>query len=256
MFIVIFYYIIAMDSFLEKILKYQYPTKEELIEIKDRSPKLQRFGFKDQWNNKSIKENLINGSTEKYNKLSHLHEWDKLLENKIGDLQTAYVYVLTHFNRGVPETVNEYIKNVSIRPNYDNLIFYFTYLHYIIVSVIDNILQIINIYYDLGLQEYEVNKNSVVKKLKTLNLDNLVIDVENFFNDFFKYSNLRNAIAHRFSPYFLDQRSKLDEKECQKKITLGGNNDFQDFKHEIVQVEEAFGRLRSFMGKLRTEFGI
>src|SRR5690606_15641615 len=194
-----------MDPFFKKILRYQYPSKEELTEIEDRSPMLRRFGFIDQWNNKLIKDNLINGSNEKYNKLSHLYEWDKLLKNKIGDLQTAYVYVLVHFNRGVPRTAQEYIENTDSRPNYDNLRFYFIYLHYIVISVVDNILQILNVYFDIELPENKVYRCKVVKKLGERGIQTVADIINTFYNDFEKYTDSRNTLAHRYSPYNIDR---------------------------------------------------
>lgn len=245
-----------MDPFLKKILAYKYPTLEELSKIQDdlKAPDLHKFGFVDQWDSKQIQENLINGSNEKYNKLSHLYEWDKLLEDKIGDLQTAYVYVLVHFRRGIPTTAEDYISNVSIRPNHDNLKFYLAYLHYIIVSIVDNILQTINLYFDLGLKENQIHKDKIIKKLREKGFDKVAIDIKEFYDDFAKYSNVRNALAHCFSPLFIDRRSVLDEKLPDRKITLGGNNEFPDFEAEILSVEKSFSHLRSFMKKLKNIF--
>lgn len=244
-----------MNKFLETISTYRYPSIEELIKIQEKSPRLKRLGFKDQLTEEKIKESLIEGTFVEYDKLTHLYEWDQLLADKIVDLQKAYVYVLVHFRRGVPATAQDYINNVSIRPNYDNLKFYFTYLHYIIVSIVDNILQIINVYYRLELPENKVCKDKIINKLREKLFNNMADEIKGFYDDFFKYLDLRNSLAHRFSPYAIDRRSELDEN-IPDKITLGFNNDFQDFENEIVKVEEAFDRLRSFMDKLRTEFGI
>lgn len=247
-----------MDSFLKKISKYKYPTLEELSKIQNEQkvPGLHRFGFKDQWNIEEIQNNLINGNTLKYNQLSHLYEWDKLLEDKIVDIQLAYVYVLVHFNRGLPRTAKEYIENTDSQHNYENIRFYFTYLHYIIISIIDNILQIINVYFDLGKEENQIYKDKIIEELRRKGFYNVADYINGFYDDFARYSNFRNALAHRFSPLSIDRRSILDEKLPDRKITLGGNNDFPDFEAEILSVEDSFSYLRSFMKKLRKEMNL
>lgn len=242
-----------MDPFLKKISKYQYPTIEELSKLNDdkKAPNLHRFGFEDQWNNVQIQENLIKGNINQYHRLNHLYEWDQQLADKIIDLQTAYVYLLVHFRRGIPKTTNEYIKNTSIQPNYENLKFYLTYLHYIIVSIIDNILQIINLFFDLGFKEYQISKGEIIKKLRKRNFDKVADEIKEFYDDFARYSNFRNALAHRFSPLSIDRRSVIEDNSPYKKITLEGNNKFPDFEAEISSVQDSFDHLRFFMEKLK-----
>lgn len=243
-----------MGSFFKNIEANRYPSLEELNKIQDKFPILHRFGFKDQWGNEQIQNKLIDGNIRSYNKLNHLHEWDKLLADRIVDLTTAYVYVLVHSNRGVPRNANEYNSKKDIRGNYNNLKFYFTYLHYILISIVDNILQIINVYFDLELKEKKVMKDPIINGLNKKDILNVAECINTFYSEFNKHSNLRNALAHRFSPYIIDRRSKLDENNPDNKITLRVNNDFADYKTEIKIIEEAFDSLRSFMNELSNEF--
>lgn len=244
-----------MQSFLKNISKHQYPSLEELAKIL-KAPNLHRFGFKNQWNTGELPEKLIDGKLVEYNRADHLYEWDKLLGNKIVDLQTAYVYVLVHASRGIPRTAQEYINNVDIRANYDNLRFYLTYLHYIVISIVDNILQIINVFFELNLSENKVFKDKIIRKLKQFGYQTVVDSIEKFFNDFNKFSDHRNAIAHRFSPYDIDRRAEVVENTTNNTIILGFNNDFCDFESEITNVEKSFDLLRSYITQLRHEMNL
>jgi hypothetical protein len=116
-----------MNSFLKQLSEYRYPSVDELEDIQNKSPDLNKFGF---FENDVLPAADVDFVEHK--KISDVYNWDKILGSKIIDLQTSYVYTLVHYNRGIPLTSQEYIDQPFIRPNYDNLKFYITYLHYCI----------------------------------------------------------------------------------------------------------------------------
>lgn len=154
-----------MSSFFENIASYKYPTLAELELFAARHPKLYNFGFPDQWNTVALQNNLIISNIETYIKRSDLFEWDKLLHNRIIDLNQAYIYVLVHFNRGVYKNIQEYLDDPKWRANQMNVRFYFSYLQYVIATVVENIYQIINVYFNL---ELNIISKKTLKESKEL----------------------------------------------------------------------------------------
>lgn len=86
---------------IHKASDFKYPTREERKIANADYPALKRFGFE----NIAELSLLLSGQMKptKVTKYSHLFQWDICLLNRLGKLHQSYVFLITHYNRGIPD---------------------------------------------------------------------------------------------------------------------------------------------------------
>lgn len=138
---------------------FKYPSLEERSIAREKFPNFSNSGF--EYKNEIISILVENKTLSEANNANNLYWWDNCLQKKLAKLNNAYINIITNYYRGIPKNTTEFEKE-----NYLNKIqfdFYLETLYYFLFSVRDIILQILNIYYNIGLEEYEL---SIFKKVK------------------------------------------------------------------------------------------
>jgi len=188
-----------------KAIDYRYPTRNELIDIYKSEPLLHNFGFP-YVNSLAM---LLDGesSTEEVNRGDQLYWWDHCLLNRIGSLTHAYRNSKVHYDRGIPNDTRQFEHEHYInRIQFD---FYAETFYYFFSSVRDNIAQILNVYFYLGISEHAIHLNG--EFLKKISNVNVVMSLKKFMSDTQKASEYRNSFAHRYPITHPDNRTKIEE---------------------------------------------
>ncbi|MCD4819108.1 MAG: hypothetical protein K8S23_10495 [Candidatus Cloacimonetes bacterium] len=237
-----------VNTFEIKANEFKYPSKEERCIAKVDFPNFSNFGFEYKSEFVSI---LKEGKTLfETNRSNNLYWWDICLQNKIGKLNNAYINAITNYNRSIPENTAEFEKN-----NYLNKIqfdFYTETLYYFLFSVRDIILQIINVYYKLKMNEYDVCLRKLKKKKLNGNIISLLVTL---VNDLDSATKIRNAFTHRFPINQADYRTiftKRDEKE----ILAAGTGKKLTPKEIMSNINKSLPVLSKFLEQLKKEMNI
>ncbi len=182
----------------------KYPTEEEFSIASKNFPKISIFGFKKTngllgFLNSDKDKGLIIKEVELYN-------WDRAFEYRLNNLKRSYIFSKTHFDRGVYRENEEQIEKNKVVNEY-MFNYYAEIFYYHIVTLKDSILQIINSFYDCGLEEYQVDNNRLIKKVDILG--NEMIDIlEEINNDEIIFNKIRNTFTHQFPNNISDNRLK------------------------------------------------
>lgn len=144
--------------------------------------------------------------------------WSHCLQNRFGKLRETYIYVMTSYNRGFDDDV----QNRSADKVINKLLFdyYAEIFYYFFSSVQDIIAQVLNIYFEFDLDETEVSFDKVLKKIKPLNATkakNLYTLLAAFDGTTGQATKLRNSFTHRFSPTEPDYRAVLSNINKKKR---------------------------------------
>lgn len=233
-----------MTKIILKSSDYKYPSTEERKDVESNYPRIENFGFEYVSEIKSI---FDNNPLESVKRESYLFHWDICLLNKLGKLHETYIFLVTNYNRGVPDkfdetTIKEYLNSHLF--DYYAEIFYYYYF-----SVRDNIGQILNVYFNLNFEENEVYFNKIASKISDIKVREII---EDFINLTTKISKFRNAFAHRFPLNYPDYRPNLSQKDGNK-IYSGGRGDYIKPSEFIDNINESLSHLEKFMRELKLE---
>ncbi|MFD3002608.1 Cthe_2314 family HEPN domain-containing protein [Pontibacter toksunensis] len=187
-----------------KAIDFKYPTKEEKVEACKNYPEIKRFGFPEVNAFASLNDIIDSdaiGFDDKVRR-NNLHYWDVCIENKLFNLFNAYINSVTHYNRGIPNKLENLEANQPI--NYVLFNFYLESFYSLFFSVGDVVAQLINVYYSLGFKERSLKRgdNAVsFHKVKT-NMVHLNQNLYKILDDFGvatrKASNFRHNLTHAF----------------------------------------------------------
>ncbi|WP_343522034.1 Cthe_2314 family HEPN domain-containing protein [Pedobacter sp.] len=220
---------------------FKYPTKLELSKIDQDNPQLLPFDLKF----KSVIHSILEEkkALPLVHKESLLNEWNRCLLNKLGKLGFSFQSVLTHYNRGFCRLDGKKLKVHHVnRIQFD---YYAEIFYYQFYSVVDTIGQIINVYFDLSIPEWQLH----FKKLKLKNTT-----VQQLINAFNKSteeaSKYRNAFTHKFPVNETDYRTSL--KTENNRSSLGSGTGYY-IKPDILihNLKEARGNLKLLLDGLR-----
>ena len=192
-------------SIIIKADDYRYPSREERKRLYATEPQLASFGFPYASTLGTLLSNRNEVSTA--HRQSNLFWWDNCLHNRIGSLWHAYINTLTHYERGIPEREKEFDEHHYInRIQFD---FYAETYYYFFSTVKDNIGQLLNVYFNIGLKENEVHFNSgFAGKLPSGDVRKVV---KAFLKETQQTTNHRNSFTHRYPPNYPDNRDRFSE---------------------------------------------
>lgn len=228
---------------------FKYPSLEERRIASENFPNFSNFGFEHKHEIISILEK--NKTLSETNKAINLFWWDNCLQNKLARLNNAYINTITNFNRGIPETTSEFEKENHL--NKIQFDFYVETLYYFLFSTKDIILQILNIYYNIGLKEYEL---SFFKKIKKGISDSKLVTLLEKFNSGLKpASDIRNRFTHRFPINQPDYRTNLSDNNGNEMLSFGSGNTTTP-KEIISNIDESLIVLADFLEQLKKEMNL
>lgn len=232
------------SEIIHKASDFKYPAREERKLANLKYPKLRNFGFEYVYEIISI---LDNNPMEEVHKKSSLYYWDLCLLNKLGKLSESYIFLHTNYNRGIPDSFDkmsqiEFLNHFLF--DYYAEIFYYHYF-----SARDNIGQILNIYYDLKIEENEVYFNKLIPLLTNVQVKTAITK----FNDSTKVtSKYRNAFTHRFPLNYPDYRPNFKHENGHKKFSAGSGKYIKPSEF-MFNIDESLQFLDDFMTELKKE---
>lgn len=227
--------------------EFVYPTREERIEAVSKYPKLTTFGFE---NINEIESFMNKRPMASVKTKKDLFEWDTCLGNKLGKLNETYIYLVTHYNRGIPEKLDNITNKESINSflfGYYSEIFCYHYF-----SSRDCIFQIVNTFYGLSLKEYEVS----FQKLKNLEIDGDVVQLIRDFNEETReLNNIRNEFTHRFPPNYPDYRPEIHvtDENYSTLYSVGAGNYLKPALI-VLKMDIGLKTLQKFIEALKVKF--
>lgn len=222
---------------------FYYPTNEEWGEINNSKPKFELFSFPviDE-----ITELLANKVNPKIVlKRSHLYWWNSCLKHKIESLIHAYSFALVNFNRGIPDNLETYkYYNYINRGQFD---FYSETYFYFFIAVEDTIAQILNVYYETGLKEYQIElKEKYISKIPNTAIKN---KIKQFLIDTEDVTNYRNRFTHRFLVTHPDYRPSIKEENGLTQFGAG-TGEFTKSSDLANHIKISIEQLASFIADL------
>lgn len=223
---------------------FKYPTREEILLIREEFPTISKFNFKYVSPLTSIldKQNTLIETT----RLNNLYWWDYCLNNKIWKLYETFIFTLTNYNRGLPEEINECKKEeVANHLLFD---YYAEIYYYYYFSIAEIIAQIINVYYFMNIKEEKVQLNeeflSKIKCNKVKEYSSIFIEATK------KAKKIRNSSVHRFSPFENDYRCTIKKEKDIISMGVGSGFRIQPFEI-IINIKDSLSHLSSFMLELK-----
>ncbi len=227
---------------------FKYPSLEEKRIASKFFPKFSNFGFENDIEIISILER--NKTISETNRANNLYWWDFCLQNKLAKLNNSYINTITNYNRCIPEKTSEYEKiNYINRIQFD---FYAETFYYFLFSARDIILQILNIYYNIGLEEYKVNSKMIMSKISE---SKIVTLIERFSNDLETASDIRNGFTHRFPINQPDYRTKLSDNNGNEMLSFGSGNTTMP-KEIVSNINESLIVLADFIEQIKKEMNL
>lgn len=185
---------------------FQYPTEEEWKESEKQFPSLTNFGFEFK-----SEIGLIFGQKTPLTEIPrevNLYWWDISMTNKIGKLKLAYINLNTHFQRYTKEYEKSATEVNIHRLQFD---FYLETYFYFLFSLGDIIFQIINLYFNLKIDQKDVNTFKLKDQLK---IQKETSDLSELIKKFAKSidpKDIRNSFTHRFPKNQKDYRTKYEK---------------------------------------------
>lgn len=236
----------------KKIIKpryYKYPSLLERKNINDKIPQYERFNFKKIKVFESILSHKL--SIEETNRLDNLFHWDMCLSNKFGKLKETHLFIITHSERGF----NENPLSCNQREIVDRILFdyYVEIFYYYFFSTIENIAQILNIYFNLKIDEGDIYFNqSLFNKISN---NQIKEQLELFYKTISDAKKIRNSFTHKFPINEKDYRTKLSKKN--EKITLsGGSGEIISTGKILNDITDITNSLKNLTDKLKLELSI
>lgn len=213
---------------------FTFPTHDEWLEIAQTFPHKQ-IEVPEEF----LQTDAFNVTSDPLSKLINGQEaeaWARHLINRLGDVYISYIMLSFYFNKGIPDDnwwgPGEGGRGVAYFPNFkesDHFIhkqfcYYADTFFYKIFTSWDTIGQFLNNRCDLKFDKKDVSFKRIVNALNQSEpelheqLISLVHD-----SDFKEVANLRNEVAHRFSPHSVDAGIvvRKTEKSQAVDITVG-----------------------------------
>lgn len=228
-----------------KATDFQYPSKEELRAISCSEPIFTLFSFPHIDASHGFFNDEENFSPKEIKKRNHLYWWNHSLENKIGSLTHSYALALVNFNRGAPDDLKSCNQeNIVNRIQFD---FYCETYFYFFASVRDVIAQIINVYYDIELDENKIHfKDTFISKISDISVKKRS---NQFYLDTSDTINYRNKFTHRFLVTQPDYRISYSQ-EIGKEILSAGLGDFIKSSDLADQIKISLEQIAAFIADL------
>lgn len=221
-----------------KASDYQYPTIEERSAVYKTEPLISNFGF----SNVSPLVAILNEnkSPETMRRDDSLYWWDTCLQNRIGSLSHTYINALVHFERGIPDNMNDFNEQ-----HYFNRIqfdFFAETYYYFFSTVKDNIAQVLNVYFTLNLKETGIHFNDEFAK-KLPNAAKRI--AEDFLSSTKQTVEYRNSFTHRYMPNHPDNRTiiKITRGQSTFYSATGNFVSSKEFQNNIVESQLALSTL-------------
>lgn len=227
-----------------KASDFKYPTKEERKLANSNYPKLRNFGF--EYVNEIISI-FDNNPMEEVHKKSSLYYWDLCLLNKLGKLSETYIFVYTNYNRGIPDSFDKMSQKEFLNRflfDYYAEIFYYHYF-----STRDIIGQVLNIFYNLKLEEDEVFVGSLISKISDNKVKKKIIK---FNNSTKKTRDYRNSFTHRFPMNHPDYRPLFIQENGHNKFIAGSGKHIKPIEF-MININKSLQILDNFMTELKEE---
>ena len=238
-----------------------YPSQEEWKEIVNSFPIIKEIAFK---GSNSVKDNSYDNESYKFVADNDILPWINRLNNKLSKLRFSYVLLKYYKLKGIQDTrwvehledgTTKYFPDFkNKRDYYAKFLFNYScenfYYHYI--SGLDILIHLINIYYNLGVEEkYHRFNSEVCKKLKPKNsqLFKLLEDFKKTNNDIY---NDRNNLAHNFAFYEIDFRS-TKAIENGKEIIHMGLEKYTTSEETVNKVEHSVEQLVALLKEIEKE---
>ena len=238
-----------------------YPLQQERKDIVDSFPIIKEIAFK---GSNSIKDDSYDDEFYKYVAGEDIKAWINRLNNKFSKLRFSYVLLKFYKLKGIPDIRwAEHLEDGTTKyfPDFKNkgdyyLKFLFNYscenFYYHYISALDILIHLINIHYNLGVEEEVYYFNlEVCKKLKSKNsqLFKLLEDFKKTNNDIY---NDRNDLAHNFAFYEIDSRSirTIEDKE---EIIHMGLEKYTTSDEAINKVEHSVEQLAALLKEIEKE---
>lgn len=207
-----------------------YPSHEEYKEIIDSFPVIKELAFRGRI---KVKDNLYDNKIDTLIANDDILAWINRLNDKFSKLRFSYVLAKYYKLKGIPDArwiehledgTKKYFPDFKNKGDYyNNFLFNHScesfYYHY--VSGLDILMHLINIYYNLGVEEKSHRFNEHVGKkleLKNSKLFNILKDFRTTNGEIYKD---RNDLAHNFAFYVIDNRSQKVRQNESDAIHLG-----------------------------------
>jgi len=233
----------------KKILKsryYKYPTLLEREKFSNQIPKYRKFNFKQIKVLESVLSNKL--TLAETNRLDNLYHWNMCLSNKYGKLRETHLFIITHSERGFKENH----LSCNQREIVDRILFdYFSEIfYYYFFSTIENIAQILNIFFNLKIKENEIYFNqSFFNKIKN---NHIKESLELFYETISDAKKIRNSFSHKFPINEKDYRTKLSKRN--EKMTLSkGNGKIISTEKILSNIMEITNSLKNLTDELKPE---
>ena len=227
-----------------KIDEFVYPSCEELQKIRPDTPRLQPFGFPYVHEIVALFDGV--GNMQDVARRSNLHWWDHCLVNRIGSLSHAYTTALVNYNRGLPDEVKAYRHEHFV--NRAQFGFYGESYFYFFMSVRDTIVQLINIYYGMGIAEDKLRiSKELIKKIPNQQVGNLFT---HFLADSELTSDYRNGLAHRFLLTQPDHRPTIHYDQGNMVYEAGAEKEITS-SHLLAEIKRSMLCMSQFLDDLK-----
>ena len=209
---------------------FTYPSQQEWKEIADSFPIIEELAFKGISN---VNKDSYADELDKFIAANDIFPWINRLNNKFSKLRFSYVLLKFYKLKGINDIrwaehlddgTTKYFPDFKDKGDY-YIKFLFNYscenFYYHYISALDILIHLINIYYNLGVEEEVYYFNlEVCKKLKPKNsqLFKLLEDFRKTNSDIY---DDRNDLAHNFAFYVIDFRSQKVRQNESDVIHLG-----------------------------------
>lgn len=227
-----------------KMENYQYPSREEWLEVSKTLPKMNRFGFP--FINEIVEIIDLKKNYNEVKRLQHLYEWDGVLNKKTWNLRHAYVNAIVNYNRGIAIHKDDF-EDQSKLIHLFQFEFYCETSFYYIISIRDIVLQIINIADGDKLPEDDVKVNTLKTQLQNERLKHILDSIP---PDLKIASNIRNSMTHRFSMFSDDNRSTVSEDG---RTYESGPNNQVNYDNQVKILKDSVNSLYTFFRQIREE---
>ncbi|MCL6296360.1 hypothetical protein [Jejuia spongiicola] len=229
-----------------KIIKsddFKYPLKTEGTKSKISIPSLTTFGF--EYNN-SIKSILKNKkSYYQDNKEKNLNWWDTCIRKNFIKLKSAYVHTLKNHN--------QYLIKNGAEPSKDRYIYrlqfdiYAETVYNVLISSKNIAFQILNIYYNLNIEENKVSAKSIKKKMTDSFIEERLVSLEEHIKSTYK---IRNSFTHKFPENQKAYRADYSKKGNLEKQSTIIRNEFKP-QEIMLNIDESIRFFAIFINDLK-----
>lgn len=220
---------------------FKYPSKGERKEAENSYPNLFNFGFE----YKHSFESILNGDKSFYEigKEASLYWWDICLLNKFGNLNIAYINTYVNHKRDWLE--NGEAPELQFK-------FYSETFYYFLFSARDIMFQILNIFYDLNIKEYDVSAKNLKKKLTDDCVLEMILKLETGLKE---ASEIRNSFTHRFPKNQKDYRMTHTKEEKSEVLSAGSGREMkpaeivENINNSLLFMETWVNQLREYLNR-------